>query len=206
MQVIGAGFGRTGTLSLKLALEQIGFGPCYHMMEVFRTPGHAEVWQKIALGEKPDWNSLFSGYRATVDWPSTYFWRELVAAHPKAKVVLTERDPASWYKSMSQTILAAMQRGVDTGQENPVARAQQEMAQVIVNEKTFGRRFDEAHVLDVYRRHNETVKREIPAERLLVYDGPQGWEPLCRFLGVAVPKEPFPKTNSTEEFRVRANL
>jgi hypothetical protein len=203
LQVIGAGFGRTGTLSLKLALEQLGFGPCYHMMEVFHRPGDSEKWEAAARGVPTDWASFLKGFRAAIDWPACHFWRALHAAFPDAKVILTERDPESWYASISKTIFESM---AGPPSDDPIRAAQHKMGRLIVSDLTFGNRFDKEHVLDVYRRHNETVKRAIPASQLLVYDAPQGWKPLCDFLGVAVPDAPFPKTNSTEEFRTRAHI
>lgn len=204
LQVIGAGFGRTSTLTLKIALEQLGFGPCYHMMEVFGHPGHAELWEKSAR-DGDDWKAALTGYKSSVDWPSCHFWREQMKAWPDAKVILTEREPHVWYKSMSQTILPAMARPIPSDAPPSVA-AQMRMGKFIIEEKTFGGHTDEAHVLDVYRAHNAAVRREVPPDKLLVFDATQGWEPLCRFLGVPVPATPFPKTNSTEEFRTRARL
>jgi len=205
LQVIGAGFGRTSTLTLKIALEQLGFGPCYHMMEVFGHPGHAELWEKSVREGSDDWKAALAGYKSSVDWPSCHFWREQMKAWPDAKVILTEREPHVWYKSMSQTILPSMARPLPADAPLSVA-AQMRMGKLIIEEKTFGGHTDEAHVLDAYRAHNAAVRREVPAEKLLVFDASQGWEPLCRFLGVPVPATAFPKTNSTEEFRTRARL
>jgi hypothetical protein len=203
LNVIGAGFGRTGTHSLKIALEILGFAPCYHMVEVFSHPGHSEVWEAAARGESVDWNALIGGYRSAVDWPSSYFWRELWTQYPDAKIVLTERDADAWYKSISSTIFEYMARG-DAGITDPVLLAQRRMGRVLLNEKLFGNRFDKEHVLDVYARNSEAVKREVPPDRLLVFDAPDGWEPLCRFLGVPVPATPYPLTNTTQDFRNRA--
>ncbi|MEX0840390.1 MAG: sulfotransferase family protein [Parvibaculum sp.] len=197
LSVIGAGFGRTGTLSLKLALEQLGFVHCHHMMEVFGNPDQAPVWHAAARGEKVDWDKLLEGYRASVDWPSCYFWRELAAHYPDAKVILSTRDPQRWYKSISQTIFRVM---ADEPPGQGPGRDTLDMAKYVVREKTFGGCTDEAHVLDVLARHEAEVKRTIAPSRLLVFDVAEGWEPLCRFLGVAVPEGPFPRTNSTEEF------
>jgi hypothetical protein len=205
LQVIGAGFGRTSTLTLKIALEQLGFGPCYHMTEVFGHPGHAELWEKSAREGSDGWKTALAGYKSSVDWPSCHFWREQMKAWPDAKVILTEREPHVWYKSISQTILPAMTRAIPFD-ANPVAAAQMRMGKLIIEERTFGGHTGEAHVLEVYRAHNAAVRREVLPEKLLVFDAPQGWEPLCRFLGVPVPATPFPKTNSTEEFRTRARL
>lgn len=200
LQVIGAGFGRTGTHSLKLALEMLGFSPCYHMAEVFPHPEHSPMWERVADGETALLDTILAGYKAGVDWPLCTFWRELSQRYPDAKVLLTERDEKAWYKSISGTIIEYMER--EPSPDWPDAqKAQAKMGLKIVADMTFGRRYDEDHVIAVYRAHNAAVKRTIPPERLLVYDVPQGWEPLCRFLGVPVPASPFPKTNSTEDFR-----
>lgn len=204
MDVIGAGFGRTGTFSLRTALEQLGFAPCYHMVEVFQHPEHNAVWEDAADGKSVDWKSFLAPYKAAVDWPVCNFWRELSQIYPNAKFILTERDPEKWFKSFSQTIMASMTRPGEP--EDPVRRAQARMGRRVVSKMAFGDKYDKEHVLDVYRRHNAEVKATLPASRLLVYDTPQGWEPLCKFLGVPVPSEPFPKTNSTDEFRARAGL
>jgi hypothetical protein len=204
LKIIGAGFGRTGTHSLKLALETLGFAPCYHMVEVFTHPGHSGQWEAIARGGKPDWDALLGGYKAGVDWPVCHFWRELAQAYPNAKIILTERDAEGWYRSIADTIFEFIGRGT-ADQTDPMRLAQASVADFVAFgvEQAFGNRIDKQHVIDVYRRHNETVKREAPKDRLLVYDVPQGWKPLCDFLGVAVPDVPFPKVNTTEEFRNR---
>jgi hypothetical protein len=205
LEVIGAGFGRTGTHSLKIALEMLGFAPCYHMVEVFTHPGHSEAWEEAARSGKFDWSTLLGGYKAAVDWPSSYFWRELMVAYPDAKVILTERDAEAWYKSISNTIFEFMSRDVDPSKLDPIRAAQRKMGKYIVNERTFGNRLDKEHVLDVYRQNSAEVKREVPKGKLLVYDAPEGWAPLCEFLGVPVPDAPYPLTNTTEEFRARAS-
>jgi hypothetical protein len=198
LKVIGTGLGRTGTLSLKAALEQLGFGPCYHMMEVFPRPQHVAAWAKAARGEAVDWDALFDGFAATVDWPSARFWRELVERYPQAKVIHTERDGEVWWGSFSQTI----KEGISS--EAPAAMQEWlDMVSLIITKQTFGGEMDKANALRVYGAHNAEVKRSVPASRRLDFDVAQGWEPLCRFLGVAVPATPFPKTNTTAEFRAR---
>src|SRR5690606_21852220 len=137
LSVIGAGFGRTGTLSLKLALEQLGFAPCHHMTEVFANPDQAATWLAAARGEAVDWDSLLEGYKASVDWPSCHFWRELAAHYPDAKVILSTRDPRRWYESISNTIFPAMKAAASD--EEPV-RSVMAMASYLVAEKTFGGR------------------------------------------------------------------
>jgi hypothetical protein len=202
LQVIGAGFGRTGTLSLKAALERLGFSPCYHMTEVIAHPEQAGFWDRAARGETMDWKDVFSSYKASVDWPSCAFYKELAAYYPKAKVILSLRDPKSWYKSVSETIMRSMNGPVvlpDGRRMGPPG----DFVELLVGEKTFHKDFSEANMIAVYERHNEEVKRTIPPERLLVFEAKQGWEPLCRFLDVPVPSDPYPKSNTTEEFKTR---
>jgi hypothetical protein len=203
LEVVGTGFGRTGTLSLKGALEQLGFGRCYHMIEVAQNPGHAALWSAAHDGAKTDWAALFAGYRSTVDWPSTRFWREIVDAFPNARVIHTERPPADWYRSVQSTIYQVMKRAEPPGLP-PAMSEQLAMARKLVLRGVFDDRFeDEGHALAIYEAHNARVKREIPRERLLVYRPGDGWEPLCRFLGVPVPATPYPKVNTTEDFLAR---
>lgn len=191
IKVIGAGFGRTGTLSLKLALEQLGFGPCYHMMEVFKNPAAVGWWIDAANG-KPDWPKIFEGYSAAVDWPACTFYAELAETYPEARVILTERDPESWFESTQATIFPA--------ERSAEASAFQTMFDRVIGDLFDGRLRDHDHVIDVFQRHNATVRQTISADRLLVYEVAEGWAPLCDFLGVPVPNAPMPKVNSKEEF------
>jgi hypothetical protein len=203
LEIVGTGFGRTGTLSLKLALEQLGFGPCYHMVEVAQNPGHAALWSAAADGAHVDWDALYARYRATVDWPSAELWRQLVDRYPRAKVIHTERPSAAWFKSASNTIFRTMTRGV-TSDLPPAFAEQLEMARKLILHGRFGGRLDdEAHAIAIYEAHNARVKREVPAERLLLYEPGDGWAPLCKFLGVPIPETPYPKVNTTEDFLAR---
>ncbi len=202
IEVIGAGFGRTGTLSLKHALEMLGFAKCYHMLEVHQNPGHRALWSAAHRGEPVDWAALFEGYRASVDWPSCNFWRQQLAAFPDARVLLSRRDPDRWYESVMNTIYASSKAGLEADDE--ATRAAAKWAFEIIWDPLFGGRMDDAgHVKAVYQRHNQDIIDSVPAERLLVFEAAEGWEPLCRFLGVPVPDEPYPRVNTTEEFRER---
>ena len=193
LSVIGAGFGRTGTMSLKLALEHLGFGPCYHMVEVFKNPKAPGYWEAAADREPVDWEEVFAGYGSTVDWPNATFYRELAEAYPQAKVVLTLRDPQAWFASTQATIF---RHDFSSGTSDF-----ERMAAKVVGRLFDQRMHDEAHCIEVFNRHNETVQQVIPKERLLVYDVAEGWAPLCAFLGVPAPDTPMPKANSTEEFQ-----
>jgi hypothetical protein len=197
MKVIGAGLGRTGTLSLKFALEHVGFGPCYHMAEFFaHLPEHLPLWLGAADG-RPDWDAIFEGYVSTVDYPGCTYWRDLVAKWPEAKVILTVRDPDSWFESASSTVLSHRSRamlgapGVKRFFEATVHR-------------DFGDRSDDREFMtDYFRRWNEAVIAEVPPEKLLVFQAKDGWEPLCEFLDVPVPREPYPRVNSREDMAAR---
>lgn len=201
MEVIGAGFGRTGTLSLKAALETLGFDPCHHMAEVFKHPAQAKLWHRAVLGkrrgESIDWEGLLGGYQAAVDWPGCHFWEEMMRAFPEAKVLLSVRDPDRWYESAHRTIFQVRRSGFWLLYAIPVVRWIPKMLDAIW-EDTFGRDFgDRAHAKRVFERHVQDVREKVPAERLLVYEVGQGWEPLCEYLGVEVPEEPFPHLNDS---------
>jgi hypothetical protein len=197
LSVIGAGVGRTGTLSLKLALERLGFGPCYHMKEIFeRHLDHVPVWERAADGERVDWDALFEGYGSAVDFPASAFYRELSDHYPTAKVILTVRDPDRWYKSFSDTIFHPL-----TGPLPDQLAGWGRMVHKAILDRVFdGNALDKGHVIAAYERHNEDVKRTIPRERLLVYEISEGLAPLCRVLDVPVPDEPYPKVNTTNEW------
>jgi len=206
LEVIGAGFGRTGTLSLKVALEQLGSGPCYHMMEVFGAPDRPAQWLARTEGRPLAWDVVFEGYRATVDWPGAAFWRELVAHHPSARVILSLRDADKWYDSVMNTIYNSLV--TDPPEDAPEhVRTWVAMARKLILEQTFdGRLEDRAHAIAVFEAHNRAVQEAVPRERLLVYEPGDGWEPLCRFLGRPVPSDDFPRLNDTAEFRARIGL
>ena len=217
MEVIGGGFGRTGTLSLKAALERLGFAPCYHMVEVPRR-GHGPFWREAmrrkARREPVDWGAAFAGYRATVDFPAANFYAELAEAYPKAKIVLTVRNPQRWYESASKAFgsvstidpstaggyLVSKVMGLLVPKLWAAMSAMQEMREG--SGVSFdGSPQDRERATEGFERHSREVRERVPAERLLVYQVKQGWGPLCEFLGVARPRdEPFPHLNEGEQF------
>lgn len=206
LKVVGAGFGRTGTLSLKTALEKLGFGPCYHMVEVFPRPAHVKMWHRLAFENSIDWDLLFGDFRATVDWPAARWWREIAAHFPDAKVLLSVRDPEAWYKSMIETIYQPMKSPAPDGVSDLI-RLQNEMVRKSILSETFDNRFeDKAHALEVFERHTKEVCDAIEPARLLVFDVREGWAPLCRFLEVPVPDEPFPRLNDTASTKAMIQL
>lgn len=200
IKVIGAGFGRTGTLSLKAALEQLGFNKCYHMMEVTQNPPHREIWLAAHRGEVVDWDALFDGYAASVDWPSCNLWQEQLAHYPDAKVILSLRDPEAWYKSVMNTIYPSSKAAKES--EDPAMQAHGQWAFEIVWDRVFdGRMDDKEHVINVFNNHNQSVIDQLHEDKLLVFDAKMGWDPLCEFLEVPVPDTDYPRTNTTEQFQ-----
>jgi hypothetical protein len=205
MSLVGAGFGRTGTLSLKSALETLGLTPCYHMLEVVRREGHPELWSAVVDGARDRWDEIFGNFQAAVDWPACAYWRELADHYPDAKVLLSVRDPDRWYDSVHDTIYQVMMRGIELG--GAQANEQVAMSRKLVLEQTFGGRFeDRAHAISVFERHNQSVIDAIPADRLLVFEAKEGWAPLCRFLDRPVPAEPFPHVNTRDEMRAMVGI
>lgn len=206
LRVIGAGMGRTGTASLKRALEQLGFAPCHHMEEVIKHPREVPTWQAAARGERVDWASFMSGWGAAVDFPSALYYRELMEAFPDAKVILSLRDPESWYESMRQTIvptLTAFPGRFIIPFLPYVSGPMRVMSETRLRREVLGRFEDREHAMKVFVDWNEEVMRTVPEERLLVFQAKEGWEPLCAFLGVPVPDVPYPRVNDTAVFRRR---
>lgn len=201
LKVIGAGFGRTGTLSLKTALEELGFGKCYHMVEILKKPSHMKHWAEIMQGGKAQWETLFKGYGAAVDWPVAAYYRDLMSVYPESKVVLTVRDPHSWHRSIMTTFYQARRKFVvRLTRILPVLHQFLSGMESAIWERAFQNKLeDKAHAIKVFNQHVEEVKRIVPAERLLIFEARQGWEPLCAFLEVPVPvNKPYPhKHNGT---------
>jgi Sulfotransferase domain len=201
LKVIGSGFGRTGTLSMKAALEQLGFGPCYHMREVF--PKHVAAWHKVGLGLPVDWHELFKGYQSSVDFPACIYYRELMQAFPVAKVVHTVRDPQRWYQSAYETIYRFTNITPPWARRliRPIGR-QIDMVNLVIWGAVFKGEFENRErAIDIFRQHTEEVLRTVPPERLLVFDVKDGWEPLCKFLQVPIPDTPFPHLNDGEHMQ-----
>ena len=199
LEIIGAGFGRTGTMSLKFALEHLGFVKCHHMTSLAGNRKLVYAWHDVALKGSRDWDALFEGFRATVDWPSTAYYRELMEHYPDAKVILTARDAESWYRSASETIYAVSRALPAWFQWIRPLAANSEMVEATIWQGEFGGRFEDSQAArEVFRKHVEDVKASVPAERLLVFNVRDGWEPLCEFLGVPVPEDrPFPHVNDS---------
>jgi hypothetical protein len=202
LRVVGAGVGRTGTTSLQLALQQLLGAPCYHMVEVFPRPGHVEAWHQAAKGNLPDWDALLAGFDAAVDWPASGFWRELTAAYPAAVVVLSVREsPEVWWKSASRTILHVAERPAPPA---PDMEAWFAMYLDFLAARFTDRWRDPDAAMTAYTAHNEAVRAEVPAGRLVEWEPGDGWDPICAALGLPVPTDPFPHLNTTPEFRARA--
>jgi hypothetical protein len=200
LRVVGAGVGRTGTHSLKVALEQLLTGSCHHMLEMFEHPEQIPVWIDAIDGQSIDWSALLADYRALVDWPGASFWPELLAANPDALVLLSVRDPEQWYRSASNTIFVSFDRF-------PPELAPWMTAVRRLLHDRFSDKFDDpTAMIDAYERHNAAVRRQVPAKQLLEWAPEDGWEPICERLSLPVPASPFPVTNSTNEFRAMLGM
>ena len=197
LQVVGAGVGRTGTYSLKLALEQLLGGRCHHMFEVVRDPAQMAGWSDAIYGRPVDWSALLGSFSAVVDWPGASFWPELLAANPDALVILSVRDEEEWYQSASNTIF--------TGLDRPSQEPGSWLAAVrtLLKDRFCDQFKDPAAMRAAFSRHNDAVRARVPAEQLLEWRATDGWIPICSRLGLAVPEGPFPLTNTTSEFQAR---
>jgi hypothetical protein len=210
LRVIGAGLGRTGTFSLKHALEHLGYGPCYHMFELMQRPEHLPEWRAALAGDAVHWERVLGAYGSAVDYPAAFFWRELRALSPDAYVVLTVRDPDSWYESAYETIyrpepgllgkLGLLLRIPFSKRLRAVIETGFFARELVWSTHFDGRFSDRAFAIETYLAHNEAVRQEVPAAQLLEYRVGEGWAPLCHFLGEPVPEAPFPCRNDRREF------
>jgi hypothetical protein len=191
LKVVGAGLGRTGTKSLKFALERLLGEPCYHMSEVFSHPEHIPLWRGASRGESIDWSVVFDGYVATVDWPSSSFWLELSTSYPDSLIILSHRDAASWWQSASSTIFPRIRKSKGAWRS--------------MIDELFENRFtidiaNRSACIEAFNQHNKLVRNSGLGHRLLEWELGDGWEPLCRALDLAIPEEPFPHVNSTATY------
>jgi hypothetical protein len=198
LQVIGAGVGRTGTTSLKLALERLLGGRCYHMWEVFQQPSHVAWWQQAVDGGRLDWDAVFGGFTASVDWPAAAFWPELTARYPDAIVLLSERESAdAWFDSVDGTISELFRRP-----SGPELAEWFAMAHALLRARFVDAPFERDAARRAYEEHNRRVRATVPPERLVVWRPGDGWGPLCAGLGLAEPGEPFPHLNTRDDYRL----
>ncbi len=207
LQVIGAGFGRTGTLSMKAALEQLGYDKCHHMLEVFASDEQLEMWHRISQGETPDWETVFEGFEASVDFPSSAYWRELAAHYPDAKIILTTRSFESWYASAYETIWPVSRDIPGWLTLVPKVRKIKQMTFGAIWDRLFaGGLEDKDAARRVFEQHEADVKAAFSEDRLLVFHPKEGWDPLCTFLGKPVPATEFPNVNDRAEFKKRIGI
>ncbi len=210
LKVIGAGFGRTGTMSLKHALEDLGFGPCYHMIELTNDPEKVRAWETAARGDVKTLSEIFENYQSVTDFPGCLFYQELHKMYPAAKIILTVRNPEDWFRSASKTFFKSLPKFrqlIIILLSYAFRKRTRRLMRVgwLINKLIFHRTFkfqfrNKRKAIEIYQRHNAEVISIIPKEQLLIYDISEGWEPLCHFLEVPVPPHPFPKTNSSSHF------
>jgi hypothetical protein len=197
IRAIGAGFGRTGTDSMREALVILGFGPCHHMFEVNANDEQRRLWRRLAKGAEPNWDRLLAGYASCVDWPSAFYWRELMVRFPEAKVILTYRSPESWWDSFEKTILAYINTQTDP----------ESLVETLIARRVFeGRPNDRSHAISCYEANVRAVKESVPAERLIIHNLGDGWDSLCAHLDVPLPSIPFPNRNSTAQIRAAIDI
>ncbi|OSQ48245.1 sulfotransferase family protein [Marivita geojedonensis] len=190
LKIIGTGFGRTGTDSMRHALNILGVGPTHHMFELEEGTPLRPLWLDLAKGGTPDWEKLFEGYSACVDWPSAYYWRTLIDVYPEAKVILTMRSAESWWDSFEKTLLRYLQTGDDP---NGLAHL------LVANQVFHGRASDRDHAIAVYNKNVEDVLATVSPDRLLVHNLGDGWQPLCKWLDVPIPNIDYPSGNTTKD-------
>ena len=205
LKIIGAGFGRTGTLSLKVALEKLGFGPCHHMKEVILNDEQTNYFYHASLGELMDWDEVFKDYQSAVDWPAIAYYKELAEKYPHAKVILSVRDASAWYDSARGTIYQVPLNFPKWIRKIfPRSDRLMKMMHTTVFGPPFMNRFeDKEFAMEVFNTHIETVKKSISQDRLLVHTAKDGWKPLCEFLAVPIPEEPYPWVNDSVQFKRR---
>lgn len=195
LKIIGAGLGRTGTTSLKLALEQLLDGACYHMVTISSYPEHIALWHGAAKGEKTNWKQLFNEFSSMTDWPAAAFYKELMQVYPDAKVLLSHRDPERWYVSCQNTIFPKVSSA--EGEWGEMIRA------VIFN-KFFDDINNKEKCIEAYKAHLEEVRSFVPKERLIEWQTGDGWGPICKGLNIPEPEHAFPHVNTTRDFQSRS--
>ncbi len=200
IKIIGAGMWRTGTVSLKAALEQLTGQLAHHMSELLMHPHQINQWLNILHGVRPSWPTLLHGYGSTLDWPSLAYWHDIYQAYPGALVLLSTRDPEEWWSSISQTVLLS-------APTPKTAKTPWDMLVIDLFEHHFvGRSPTKKQAIDAYNTHNERVRQAVPPNRLLEWTPSHGWTPLCRALNTPVPNTPFPHLNTTAEYRKNNRL
>ncbi|MCK5897347.1 MAG: hypothetical protein KAG20_11100 [Cocleimonas sp.] len=211
IKVVNLSLGRTGTMSLKHALEDLGLDKCYHFSDIFDHQDHIDIWRSLAKGEPIDWEALFEGYQSTVYWSTSYDYQFLLDKYPEMKFILTVREPEAWYKSTFDTVYSlnrpTLLRNIKfkiKGMFDPELRKLYKLwkfQETLLWQNTFKGRFhDKDFAIQQFEQHIENVKKNVPAERLLVYKIQQGWQPLCDFLQLPVPETDFPRVNDTASF------
>lgn len=212
LKIIGAGGPRTGTASLKDALEILGFGKCYHMQYLFNHPDEVQYWHQLYDTGSVDFETMFDGFQSTVDFPGCFVYKELLNKYPDAKVILNVRDPEKWYESALNTVysvtpqtigqkLNLMKKMILSSRFRKLAKSFMLVRKYLWDGQYRGQFKDKDLAIQIYNDFNEEVKKHVPDEQLLIYRITDGWEPLCKFLNVPVPDKDFPNKNKRKEFK-----
>jgi len=212
MKVIGVGFGRSGTMSLKQALGELGAGPCFHMIDLIQDPSKVGPWHAAVFEGEMDWDAMFDGFESTIDWPGCTLWRDLIDAFPEAKVLLNYRDFDAFYRSLETTVYA-LRKAAKEGTLEPDASRPQPVPELweIIDELIFARDLqgsieDRERVREICEQRLEEIQSTVPADRLTVWKLGDGWGPLCEMLDVHEPEHEFPHLHEAAEFRAKFGL
>ena len=208
--IIAAGFGRTGTMSLKIALEKLGYGPCYHMKEIIEDSSQSDFWQRVYYGGKYSWGELFEKYNSSTDNPVCEFWEEILKEYPNSKIILNTRNPEAWLKSIKETIFLVRVNvpfGVSFMFNTFLRKRKSVMSKVTSMIFGYGENYNtsDEHIIKTFNDWNKKVEERCPKDKFLKWEIKEGWKPICQFLGIETPNEDFPRVNDTQEFKDRIN-
>ncbi len=212
IQIIGAGFPRTGTTTLKRCLETLGYDKTYHMKELLVNPHNLHYWKQLDETGETDWDGLYDGYKATVDFPCYPWYKEHLKRYPDAKVILTVRPFDAWYKSVDSTVFRAgpqtpgekikmLGKLLFSKRARRVVKCIKFFKYSFFHKRLHDRFGEKEYARQYWDSHIEEVKSHVPADQLLIYDVRDGWAPLCEFLGMPVPDEELPHLNKKENFK-----
>ena len=205
MDIIVAGWGRTGTRSLKFALSHLLNKPSYHMQNILLNKNEAKKWNNffITKSKKIDWDAIYSNYGACLDFPSCNYYKELMEYYPNSKVILTTRDSKSWIKSwnvLENQVLNSFTFKFMARIPYTSFYLQKKIHNELIIGKhgVFRGKGSDKDRMNLFEEWNQSVINYVPNDRLLVYHPKEGWEPLCNFLDLPTPDIQYPHLNKTK--------